>query len=279
MKKSQLFMSLMSLSLLSFSITAQAESVEPHKTVITGTNSPQHHYHDFTMNQYTHPALAFDYDQKALLDENGKKYIALSFDDGPDRQFTDKIADYLASRKIQATFFLIGNRVRVNHDVVSELISDGQEIGCHSDTHPVMTKLSKDALDNEFKMSLSSLKEAGALHVVWFRPPYGEANADVVKMASHYGMDTIRWDIDTNDWKKDRTPKEVEDEIMNNVHPGAVVLMHSIKEDTSEAIPHIVDDLIKAGYHPVTISKLWEEIQKHRIASIPVASLVQKSPY
>lgn len=210
---------------------------------------------------WEHPDGAVTCPMSNVTDSSGKMMIALTFDDGPDSTYTPEIRQILKQKGIVATFFVVGQRVREEPQEIRNLLADGNEIGAHSDTHPQLTHLSTTGLGREMRDSVASIISASpGLKMKWFRPPYGDSNQAVVDEARKYGLETIRWDVDPNDWKSSNSPLEIHNNVLTHTSPGSVILLHSINARTVEALPSIIDDLKKRGYSFTTMTGLWNAV-------------------
>ncbi|GGG11181.1 peptidoglycan-N-acetylmuramic acid deacetylase PdaC [Lysinibacillus alkalisoli] len=182
------------------------------------------------------------------------KYVALTFDDGPEKGVTDRVLDTLDKYNAKATFFLLGNRVQVNPELVKEELKRGHEIGNHSWSHPVLTNLTGEQVQKEVNDTVSVIEQAIGQKPTVFRPPYGAIN-DAVK--SHIDVPVILWSIDTLDWKN-RNASQLLPSVQNAMHNRAVILMHDIHPSTADGLDSVLAYLSGQGYEFVTISELEE---------------------
>ncbi|HLR68888.1 polysaccharide deacetylase family protein [Virgibacillus alimentarius] len=191
-----------------------------------------------------------------------KKVIALTFDDGPDQRFTPQVLEVLKKHNVKATFFLLGTRVHKYPEMVKRIDREGHIIGNHTYWHPDLTKTGKQNLAWEIEKNEKELKELTNNVTDLFRAPYGAMNEDLVEKLGEMGYRGIGWSIDSEDWKS-LTPEKIKQNILNYVHPGAIILMHSAghwSQDlsgTAEALDQIIPYLKKKGYEFVTVPELW----------------------
>lgn len=192
---------------------------------------------------------------KRVIDPN-RPMIALTYDDGPSRKNTQTLIETLQYYGQNATFFMVGNRIPKNEDVVLELINNGNEAASHSYSHPDLRRLSANDLNYQLVHTSELISELtnGAYEVKTYRPPYGGVN-ETVKAASPYPF--IMWNIDTLDWKT-RNADSTVNEIMNNVADGDIILMHDIHKESIEASVRVIPMLVEAGYQLVTVSEMME---------------------
>ena len=189
----------------------------------------------------------------------GKKVIALTFDDGPS-QYTGRILDILKEKKVKATFFDLGEEALAYPQLEQRMVKEGHQVASHSVSHPYMPDMSRDELRKEILTSFDDLEKASDTKTRVLRAPYGafgvqqwKDTADIVDM-------NVLWSIDTLDWKRPGA-KAIHDEVLKNAYNGAVALMHAGGGDRTQdiqALPSIIDDLRKQGYSFVTIDELCE---------------------
>lgn len=184
----------------------------------------------------------------------GGKLIALTFDDGPDKQDTPRLLDGLAERGVKVTFFMQGKNADYYPDIVSRVYQEGHEIGSHSWDHPNLVELTEAQIRSQFSRSYEVLDETcgqGTGYLV--RPPYGNTNEWVREI-----IDTplIYWSVDPEDWDV-RNAQVVRQRIVDNAYDGAIVLVHDIHSTTIDGALMAIDDLLAQGYEFVTVSELF----------------------
>lgn len=183
--------------------------------------------------------------------------VALTYDDGPGgNDLTDRLIKSYKKHNARATFFVIGKNVKEYPDEVKKMADAGHEVGNHSYTHPILSKIGAKKAEKEIADTDAAIEDAGLEKPTLLRPPYGATNRKVDEIAGDYDKRVIMWDVDTLDWKTKSTPKTVA-AVKNNVHPGSIVLMHSVHEPTVDATDKILDYLEGQGYSMVTVSELY----------------------
>ena len=143
-------------------------------------------------------------------------------------------------------------------DAEKRMLEEGHQVASHSNTHPDMPTLSRDALRAEIIAGFSNMKKASGHVTKVLRAPYGAFGKKQWQETSDLIDMNVLWDIDTLDWKRPGA-KAIHDAVMTDAHNGAIVLMHDGGGDRSqdvEALPGIIDDLKKQGYEFVTIEQL-----------------------
>ena len=183
-------------------------------------------------------------------------YIAMTFDDGPSAENTPRLLEILKQRNIKATFFLIGQNVAANPDIVRRILAEGHEVGNHSWTHPQLSKLSDDRVTAEITKTQDAIKEASGYSPTLLRPPYGAITPRQREwIANQFGLNIILWSVDPFDWKRPGA-SVITERILSQVRPGAIILSHDIHKQTVDAMPATLDALITKGYKFVTVSQL-----------------------
>ena len=180
-----------------------------------------------------------------------KPMIALTFDDGPG-PYTDRLLKCLKKNHAVATFFLVGSSVGNYKSTVKSAYQMGCEIGSHSWSHPLLTRLDQTALAAQIQNTRRAIHNACGHEPTLLRPPYGAYNSTV---ASAAGMPLILWDVDTLDWKTRNVQSTIQS-VMRDARDGSIVLMHDIHLPTVEAAERIIPMLRQKGYQLVTVSEL-----------------------
>lgn len=187
-----------------------------------------------------------------------KKYVALTFDDGPNDTSTIKLLGKLKKENIKATFFVLGQMVDRNPEVAKQIVREGHEIGSHSYTHPDLTQLNSSEIKEEVLKTDKAVFHATGVLPKNFRPPYGAINGAVAQII---GLPIIQWNVDSEDWKV--INKElIVNNVVQTVEHGSIILIHDIHETSVNSIPEMVNQLRKNGYEFVTVSELLSHSQK-----------------
>lgn len=184
-----------------------------------------------------------------------KKVLSISFDCAWGVDYTDKLLSVMQEEGVRCTFFTVEFWARKHPDYLKKISSFGHEIGTHSATHPYMSKLDKDGVNNELKTSINAIESVTGKKVELFRPPYGDYNDNLIETAKEAGLFTIQWDVDSLDWKN-LSAKEIKNRVVSRVKSGSIVLFHNQGLHTAEALPEIIRELKNQGYQFVPISEL-----------------------
>ncbi len=183
-------------------------------------------------------------------------YIAMTFDDGPHPQNTPRLLDMLRERNIKATFYVIGRSVDLYPQVLRRTVAEGHEIGNHSTTHRLLSKLGDEELRQEVGRCQESVKRAAGVTPATLRPPYGgllQRQRELVHR--EYGCPTILWSVDPLDWKRPGAGV-ISSRILAGASAGGIVLSHDLHGQTVDAMPATLDGLLRRGFKFVTVSQL-----------------------
>ena len=184
--------------------------------------------------------------------EGTPKWIALTFDDGPRRSTTTALLDGLARRGVKATFFLIGEQVPGNEDILLRMDQEGHQIGIHTYDHVMLTDLNEADFSAQVDRTRTILENALGHDDLLLRPPYGKVDDGVRKRA---GCPIILWSVDPTDWD-DKNVERIVKHVVNCAQDGDIILLHDIYPTSVEAALRIVDALHEKGFLFVTIDEL-----------------------
>lgn len=215
--------------------------------------------------------------------------LALTFDDGPDPEWTPEILDVLKAKGVKATFFMIGGNATANPDLVRRVRDEGHEIGNHSFTHPNMAHVDEERVRLELTATDRALESILDRQVTLFRPPYNadsepESYGEIlpIAVASRLGYTTAGESIDPNDWNLSRAdangashrlrPDEIVSEVLAQADAGHAILLHDAGGDRSatvKALPVLIDALRARGYRLTTIGGLVGRTPEQTMPSLP----------
>ena len=202
--------------------------------------------------------------QREGIVNDRQKRIALTFDDGPHSKYTAEILDILKEYHVHATFFVVGSNVRAYPELVVREISEGHEVGNHTDTHPcAVNKLNKSSLLKELTDAENAIYEVSDYRPHLFRPPGGLRSNLITELADEMDYSIVLWSIDTLDWSKNTDVNYVLKTVRKNIKDGAIILCHDYvvrhKSITVEALKILIPELISQGYEFVLASELIPE--------------------
>lgn len=229
------------------------------KTLLKGMLKPEYIHKEKNKNEKKEPISKrklVKLPKQATFNPN-QKAIALTFDDGPNPSTTSKILKALKENKGHATFFVLGSRVQYYPDMLGEIRKGGNEIGNHSYSHPLLTRLPLKQAIKQVEDTQQIIEKAGGFTPTHFRPPYGGTNGQINEAVN---MKVTLWDVDPEDWKY-RNSQYVANYILTHASSGETVLMHDIYDTSANAAVTIIKELTKQGYQLLTVSELeqWKE--------------------
>lgn len=192
-----------------------------------------------------------------VLDPNDK-FIALTFDDGPSI-YTDKIITLLREYDVNATFFILGNKVEIYKDILKKSIEYGNELGNHSYNHKWLIKLDDENIKDQINKTQEIINSTLGYTPTLFRPTYGSLNENV---KNDTNLKIVLWNVDTLDWKY-KNVNTIVSRATKNLKDGNIILMHETYKRSYEALKKIIPIIKEKGFKFVTISEL-EEINKLR---------------
>lgn len=193
------------------------------------------------------------YMQSLCRIKTNSKEVALTFDDGPHPQYTPKLLDLLYEKKIQATFFVIGECAKKYPDIIKRMAEEGHTIGIHSYYHkPSFTFLSRLAVINDLKKSKTLLEKIAGYDISLFRPPYGVTNPNIAGAVKVLNLQSVGWNIRSYDTVKKSESKVVE-RIERSLSPGSIILLHDRLPDCVSLTSMLLTLLDKNGYKTVKI--------------------------
>lgn len=175
-------------------------------------------------------------------------YVALTYDDGPNAQFTRPLLNALRSAGARATFFDLGSRVQQQPQLARETAQAGMWVGNHSWSHPYLTNLSAAAVAKELGDTQNAIRNATGLTPTLFRPPYGATNSTVQTEARRLGLTQVIWSVDTQDYNGASTDAIVR--AATGANAGGIVLMHASYQNTVNAVPRIIQGLAAKNLCP-----------------------------
>ena len=184
-----------------------------------------------------------------------KKEIALTINCAWNDSDIDKIIEVLKSNNVKATFFMVGDWVEKYPEAVKKINQEGHEIGSHSDTHPHVNQLSSEENLEEIKTSSQKIEQITNKKVTLYRPPYGEYNNTVIKVANENSYIPIQWSLDTLDYTG-ITGNEMWNKIKDKISNGDIILMHNGTEHTADSLDMIIKNIKEKGFNLVTVSDL-----------------------
>lgn len=206
-----------------------------------------------------------DFSNKVIkkFSSNNNKSIVLTFDDGPDPQYTPKLLDILKINNVKCTFFVLAENAQKYPDIIKRIKNEGHCIGLHSLKHsnaifslPYQTKKS-------FVKALNIMNNLG-VKIKFFRPPWGIFNPLTYYYAKSNNLKTILWSIHARDWSREITEDYIKQKLINNVRPGDIILLHdgsrglrNFPQKTISALKVVLPILKKRGFQFIVANEIF----------------------
>lgn len=191
------------------------------------------------------------------IGDTSKKEIYLTFDEGYEAGNTSKILDILKANDVKAAFFVTGHFVKTQPDLVVRMIREGHVVGNHTVNHPSMPTISNEKIKEELDGVQEAVYKLANYKMKYVRPPKGEFNERTLSYTKALGYKTVFWSLALADWQPlPGGPEESYNTVMKYLHPGAVILLHAVSKDDTEALDRILKDIKKQGYVFKSIEQL-----------------------
>ena len=202
---------------------------------------------------------AFD---AAYIGDVTEKKLFLTFDAGYENGCTAKILDVLKKHQVPAAFFLVGNYIEKNADLVRRMAEEGHIVGNHTMHHPDMSKLSdKEVFAKELTDLENLFKEVTGKELPkYYRPPQGIYSEENLKIAKELGYKTVFWSLAYVDWQNDKQPtaEYAFEKLLPRTHNGAVVLLHSTSATNAQILDELLTKWKDMGYRFASIDELYK---------------------
>lgn len=193
-------------------------------------------------------------------EDTEEKVLYLTFDAGYENGNTPVILDALKKHNVHATFFVVGNFISSNPDLIKRMHDEGHIVGNHTYHHPDMSQIStKEAFEKELKDVEDAYKEiTGEEMTKYYRPPQGKYSESNLQMAKELGYKTFFWSLAYVDWYENDQPTKEEafEKLLGRIHPGAIVLLHSTSKTNGEILDELLTKWEEMGYTFKTLDQL-----------------------
>ncbi len=180
-----------------------------------------------------------------------QKELYLTFDNGYENGFTPRILDTLKEKQVPAIFFVTGHYVKEQAELLKRMKAEGHLIGNHSWHHPDMSQISAERIREELTQVKTAVADiTGQQEMTYLRTPRGIFNERTLAVSKELGYTNVFWSVAYKDWdtRDQKGWKYAYDKVMAQLHPGAVLLLHSVSKDNTEALGAIIDEARKQGY-------------------------------
>ena len=184
------------------------------------------------------------------MGEKDEKRLYLTFDEGYENGYTPQILDTLQKTGTPAAFFITGAYLEREPELVDRMVAEGHTVGNHSLNHPSLPTLDDEAAAKEITELENRFFAQTGRHMTYFRPPRGEYSPRTLALADNLGYTNVFWSLAYLDWdtEKQRGEEYAYREVMKNLHPGCVILLHAVSRDNAAALERIICDAKSEGY-------------------------------
>ena len=199
------------------------------------------------------------YADKVHGNQDGEKVIYLTFDAGYENGNIEKILDVLHDEQVTGAFFILGNLIERNPDLVKRMSTEGHFVCNHTYTHKNITCMSKDQIISELRKLEHAYKElTGESLKQYFRPPEGTFDQNSLQVISDLGYKTVFWSFAYADWdnSKQMSAQAAKKKIMDNVHNGEIMLLHPTSSTNAQIMSDVIHELKNMGYRFGTLDEL-----------------------
>lgn len=186
-------------------------------------------------------------------DRTGTDTVALTFDDGPDPDWTPRVLDELRERGVKATFCVIGAYAEAHPELIADIVHDGHTMCSHTWFHELdLGERSTEEIRANLQRTNDAIEKAApGTEVEYFRHPGGKWTDRAVRVAADMGMESLHWDVDPSDWDRDVTEAQIRDHVAERTEPGSIVLLHdgaSNQQQMFGALCSILDEFERRDY-------------------------------
>lgn len=197
-------------------------------------------------------------ENKKILEEyNGiclgcedKKYIYLTFDEGYEAGYTEKILDTLKENNVKAAFFITAHYVNTQEELVKRMIDEGHIVGNHTVNHKSMPTLTEEEIKNEVMTLHQGIYEKFGYEMKYLRAPKGEFSIKTLNVTNSLGYRNVMWSFAYEDWNEEKQPNETKakEKIINNLHNGEIMLLHGNSKTNTNILGDIIKEARSMGY-------------------------------
>ncbi|TVX98794.1 delta-lactam-biosynthetic de-N-acetylase [Cohnella terricola] len=198
--------------------------------------------------------------QEAIfLGDTEKKELFLTFDNGYENGYTPRILDILKDKNVPAAFFVTGHFIKDQPELVRRMVREGHIVGNHSWSHPDLSQVGAERIRSEMDKVRDEVAQlTDQKEMRYMRPPRGIFSGRMLDVCRQLGYTGVFWSIAYRDWEvnKQQGWRYAYDSVMNQLHPGAVILLHSVSKDNTEALGRMIDAAREQGYEFHSLDRL-----------------------
>lgn len=179
-----------------------------------------------------------------------KPYIYLTFDLGYEAGYTAQILDVLKANKVTAVFFITGHYLNTQEALVKRMIEEGHIVGNHTVNHKALVNLSDEEIKKEIMTLHNALYEKFNYEMTYFRPPKGEFSERVLSVTTSLNYKSALWSLAYDDWDEKKQGREAygKSKVLDNLHNGAVILLHATSKDNANILDSVIKEAQNLGY-------------------------------
>ena len=186
-----------------------------------------------------------------------KNIVYLTFDNGYEAGYTASILDTLKANDVKATFFITAHYLNSQPDLVKRMVEEGHIVGNHTVNHHSMPSLTDEEIKKEIMDLHHSVLELTGYEMKYMRPPKGEYSERTLSLSNSLGYTTVMWSLAYDDWDENKQGREEygKTKILENIHPGAVILLHGTSKDNMNILDTCIKEIKNMGYEIKSIDK------------------------
>lgn len=184
------------------------------------------------------------------LGNSEKKYLYLTFDAGYEAGYTEKIIEVLKENNVKGTFFITGQYLNTKPELVQKMIENGNTVGNHTVNHKSMPEIDLNKIKEEVMNLHTAVYEKFGYEMKYIRPPKGECSERTISYTNSLGYTTVMWSLAYDDWDENKQGRESygKEKVLNNLHNGAIILLHSNSKDNANILDEIIKKAKEMGY-------------------------------
>lgn len=182
--------------------------------------------------------------------KNKEKVLYLTFDCGYENGYTSKVLDVLKEKNIKAAFFCTLDEIESEPELIARMIKEGHIVGNHSSTHPSFAEISREKMAKEIEKCDNFLRTNFGYTSKFFRFPKGEYSESALELVGSLGFVSVFWSLSYSDWdvNNQKGAEYAFEKVTSRIHPGAIILLHSVSSDNANALGRIIDYAAEKGY-------------------------------
>jgi peptidoglycan/xylan/chitin deacetylase (PgdA/CDA1 family) len=197
----------------------------------------------------------------------GSSFVALTFDDGPDPQYTPRCLEILKAHDVHATFFLVGRKAKMHPELVRQILAEGHDIGNHTWSHRHHWKIGPTEAMRDVRAGSTELAQSTGDRVRYFRPSFGVMNLFSYWEARRLGQRCVLWSVAAADWAGGAGGKSADTIVATvaaSLNNGSIILLHDsggadgAPETMLHALPQIINEARRRGLRPVALREMLE---------------------